>query len=112
MHRIVNDEALDILFRAVCARPAWLARPVSDTMLRALWELVRLGPIGNCGPAVQLLFIKSDEARTRLVGAVPAADREVALSAPVAAIVGRRACEAADGEEADGGGHRDAALHA
>jgi len=105
MHRIVNDEALDILFRAACARPAWLARPVSDTMLRALWELVRLGPIGSCGPAVQLLFAKSDAARARLGAAVAAADREAALSAPVAAIVGCRPCE-------PGAGHRDAALHA
>src|SRR5829696_2523353 len=107
MHRIVNDEALDILFRAACARPAWLARPVSDTMLRALWELVRLGPISSCGPAVQLLFAKSDEARARLGAAVAAADREAALSAPGAAIVGCRPCE-----PSDGAGHRDAALHA
>src|SRR5687767_8753744 len=111
MHRIVNDEALDILFRAACARPAWLARPVSDTMLRALWELVRLGPISSSGPAVQLLFAKSDEARARVGEAVAAADREAALSAPVAAIVGFRPCEPSDGA-GNGGGYRDAALHA
>lgn len=111
MHRIVNDEALDILFRAACARPAWLARPVSDTILRALWELVRLGPIGSCGPAVQVLFVKSDEARARLLTALPALDRERALSAPVTAIVGCRSGEPADGTM-DGAGHRDAALHA
>jgi 3-hydroxypropanoate dehydrogenase len=107
MHRIVNDEALDILFRAACARPAWLAQPVSDTMLRALWELVRLGPVSSCGPAVQLLFARSDEARARLAAALPPADREAALSAPVAAIVGHQACE-----PDNGAGHRDAALHA
>src|SRR5438552_1464875 len=36
MGRIVNDEALDTLFRAARSPAAWLPRPVGDTLLRAL----------------------------------------------------------------------------
>jgi len=88
MHRIVNDEALDTLFRTAGTHQAWLARQVSDTMVRALWELVRLAPIiGGTGPT-RVVFAKSDEAKARLDAAVPADRRAVLRSAPIVAIVG------------------------
>jgi 3-hydroxypropanoate dehydrogenase len=88
MHRIVNDEALDTLFRAARSHYAWLARPVSDTMLRALWELVKLGPTSGLGRPARLLFVRSQEAKARLGPAVAAPQRAVIMTAPVAAIVG------------------------
>ncbi len=88
MHRIVNDAALDTLFRAARSHYAWLPRPVSDTMLRALWELVKRAPTSGLARPAHLLFVRSDEARARLATAVPAAARAGLLSAPVAAIVG------------------------
>jgi len=88
MHRIVNDEALDTLFRAARSHYAWLARPVSDTMLRALWELVKLGPTSGLGRPARLLFVRSQEARARLGPAVAAPQRAAIMTAPVAAIVG------------------------
>src|SRR5260370_39950595 len=88
MGRIVNDEALDTLFRAARRPDAWLAEPVSDTLLRAVWELVKLGPTSNGVPA-SLLFVKSDAARARLAAAVPAATQAGTMSAPGMAILGR-----------------------
>src|SRR5260370_24879335 len=87
MGRIVNDEALDTLFRAACRPDAWLAEPVSDTLLRALWELVKLGPRRGAGAPASLLFVKSDAARARLAAAVPAATQAATMSAPVTAIL-------------------------
>ncbi len=88
MHRIVNDEALDTLFRAARSPHAWLARPVSDTLLRAVWELVKLGPTSSVGRSARILFVRSEAARDRLALAVPVAQRSGFMSAPVAAIVG------------------------
>ena len=90
MHRIVNDEALDSLFRAARSHYAWLARPVSDTMLRALWELVKLGPTSGLSRPARILFVRSEEAKTRLGPAVAAQERTAMMTAPVAAIVGYR----------------------
>src|SRR5260370_14097841 len=87
MGRIVNDEALDTLFRAARRPDAWLAQPVSDTLLRAVWELVKLGPTSDGVPA-SLLFVKSDAARARLAAAVPAATQAAMMRAPVMAILG------------------------
>jgi 3-hydroxypropanoate dehydrogenase len=88
MHRIVNDEALDTLFRAARSHYAWLDRPVSDTMLRALWELVKLGPTSGLGRPARFLFVRSAEAKARLGPAVAAPERAAVMTAPVAAIVG------------------------
>jgi 3-hydroxypropanoate dehydrogenase len=87
MHRIVNDEALDTLFRAARSHHAWLARPVSDTILRALWELVKLGPTSGSGRPARILLVRSDAARLRLGPAVAAEERAGLIGAPVAAIV-------------------------
>jgi 3-hydroxypropanoate dehydrogenase len=88
MHRIVNDEALDTLFRAARSRYAWLARPVSDTMLRAIWELVKLGPTSGAGGPPRVLFVRSEAAKARLGPAVAPTQRAAILTAPLAAIVG------------------------
>src|SRR5439155_3259422 len=87
MHRIVNDEALDALFRAARSQYAWLARPVSDTLLRAIWELVRLGPIGTAARPSRIVFVRSAEAKARLGTTVCDAARAGIGSAPVTAIV-------------------------
>ena len=107
MRRIVNDETLDILFRTAGDRHAWLARPVGDTILRAVWELVRLGPSsGACAP-LRLVFVKSEEAKARLAAAVSERERAALTAAPAVAIV---ACpDAAPRREA---ALREGALHA
>ena len=86
--RIVNDAALDTLFRAAHSHYAWLARPVSDTLLRALWELLKLAPTGGVGGPPHLLFVRSEAAKARLAPAVPAGMRAGLIAAPVVAIVG------------------------
>jgi 3-hydroxypropanoate dehydrogenase len=88
MHRIVNDEALDTLFRAAHSHYSWLARPVSDAMLGALWELVKCGPTSGAGGPARVLFVRSEAAKARLGPAVAPAQRAAILTAPLAAIVG------------------------
>src|SRR5258708_17587710 len=90
MGRIVNDEALDTLFRAARRPDAWLAQPAGDTLLRAVWELVKLGPRSEVGPPARLLFIKSDDAKRRLTAAIPAATQAAIVGAPLVAILGHR----------------------
>ncbi len=88
MDRIVNDEALDILFRGARTHHAWIDRPVSDILLRALWELAKLGPTSaNCGPA-RILFVKSRATKDRLMPALAEGNRAKTMTAPVTAIVG------------------------
>ena len=87
MHRILNDEALDILFRTACSPNAWLDRPIGDTLLCAVWELARLGPASPAALAVRALFLRSLEAKERLASALSPEARAAALAAPVMAIL-------------------------
>jgi 3-hydroxypropanoate dehydrogenase len=88
MARIVNDNALDILFRSARSHIAWIDRPVSDTLLRAIWELTKLGPTRvNCSPA-RILFVKSPKEKQRLAPALAEGDLARAVAAPVTALVG------------------------
>ena len=87
MRRIVNDETLDTLFRTAADHHDWLVRPVSDTILRALWELIRLGPSSGACEPLRVLFLKSEPAKTRLAAALSEPERAAVTAAPVAAIV-------------------------
>ncbi len=97
MPRIVNDAALDTLFRAPRSRGAWLAKPVNDTMLRALWELVKHGPTSGHAGAGQILFVRSALAKARLVPAIAPAEQDGVATAPIAAII---ACRRSDNDAA------------
>ncbi|MGN6316884.1 malonic semialdehyde reductase [Trinickia sp.] len=66
---------------------AWLSRPVSDELLRELYELAKWGPTSmNCSP-MRVMFVRSTEARTRLLSTVLPGNAEKVRTAPVVAIV-------------------------
>lgn len=66
---------------------AWLARPVPDPLLRELYELAKWGPTSmNCSP-MRVTFVRSTQARTRLLSAVLPGNAEKVRTAPVVAIV-------------------------
>ena len=48
---------------------AWLDRPVSDTILRALWELVKLGPTSGVADTARVVFVRSNGVKAHLAPA-------------------------------------------
>jgi 3-hydroxypropanoate dehydrogenase len=99
MPRILSDESLDTLFRNASPQPVWLDRPVGDTLLRALWELVRAGPAGDKSSSAQILFLRSDATKERLAPALPAEEPAGLRAAPVFAIIAADDGGAVDGAE-------------
>jgi len=66
---------------------AWLERPVSDDLLRKLYDLLKMGPTStNCCPA-RFVFVRSKEAKERLAPALNPANVARTMTAPVTAIV-------------------------
>ena len=87
MHKILPDEGLDILFREARTHNGWLDKPVSDTLLQAIFELAKMGPTSaNCSP-MRVVFVKSREAKERLRPALSAGNMEKTMTAPVTAIL-------------------------
>ena len=87
MSHPLSNEALDQLFRKARTHSAWLDRPVSDALLRQVYELACLGPTSaNCSP-MRLLFVKTREAKERLRPCLSPGNVDKTMQAPVTAIV-------------------------
>jgi 3-hydroxypropanoate dehydrogenase len=88
MKAILDDAALDTVFRAARTHNAWQAKPVGDALLQAIWELAKMPPTSaNCSPA-RILFVRSPEAKARLVPLLLEGNRAKTAQAPVTAIIG------------------------
>jgi 3-hydroxypropanoate dehydrogenase len=83
----VNDSALNQLFREARTQNGWLDKPVSDAVLRQLYDLAKMGPTSaNCQP-MRLVFLKSKQAKERLKPYLAPGNVEKTMAAPVTAIV-------------------------
>lgn len=62
----LNAQALAQLFSEARSYSSWQDRPVSDTQLRELYQLLKWGPTSmNCSPA-RFVFVRSPAAKARL----------------------------------------------
>ena len=83
----VNAQALDTLFRNARTYNSWLDKPVSDELLRQLYDQMKWGPTSaNCSPA-RILFLRTPEAKQRLKPALAPPNVEKTMKAPVTAII-------------------------
>lgn len=83
----LSDEALDLIFREARTHNAWLAEPVSDDLLRQLYDLAKLGPTSANTNPMRVVFVRSSEAKERLKPALAPGNVDKTMSAPVCAIV-------------------------
>jgi 3-hydroxypropanoate dehydrogenase len=84
----LDDGALDLIFRAARTHKAWHPRPVSDGDLRRLYEVFKFGPTSvNCNPA-RFLFVRSPEAKAKLISTLYPSNVPKVTAAPVTAIIG------------------------
>jgi 3-hydroxypropanoate dehydrogenase len=88
MNTPLGNDALDVLFRQARTHSAWLDKPVSDDLLRQLYEVMKYGPTSaNSNPA-RIVFLRTPEAKQRLLPALSPTNADKTLKAPVTAIVG------------------------
>jgi 3-hydroxypropanoate dehydrogenase len=84
----VNDEALDTIFRNARTHNKWLDKPVSPTLLMAIYDLMRWGPTSaNVSPA-RVVFVVAKEAKERLRLYLDAGNVKQTMAAPATAILG------------------------
>ena len=80
--------ALDQLFREARSYNAWLERDVSEKQIRAIYELMKMGPTSANQQPARLVWLKSPEARARLARLAGEKNRPKIETAPVCVIVG------------------------
>jgi 3-hydroxypropanoate dehydrogenase len=88
MSKVLNDEGLDLLFRAARTHNVWLDQPVDDTLLRQVYELAKMGATSANMCPMRAVFVKSKEAKEKLKPCLDAGNVNKTMSAPVTAIIG------------------------
>jgi 3-hydroxypropanoate dehydrogenase len=85
---MLDNQALDVLFRNARTQNGWQAREIPDATLHQLFDLLKMAPTSaNCSPA-RLVFVKSVAAKAKLRPALMDSNAEKTMSAPVTVIVG------------------------
>jgi len=84
---MIDDRALDRLFRTARTHNAWTDRTVTDEELIQVYDLMKWGPTSaNCSPA-RIVFVRSPEAKEKLKPALSAGNLAKTMAAPVTAIL-------------------------
>lgn len=85
---MIDSTAIDTLFNAARTHNGWLDKPVTDTQLHQIYDLLKWGPTSaNCSPA-RVVFVKTAEAKERLVACMSDGNAAKTAQAPVTAIIG------------------------
>ncbi len=83
----LDDKALDQLFREARSFSYWQDRPVEDSMIQELYDLLKMGPTSaNTSPA-RFVFVRSEEAKARLAPLMPEMNQEKTRRAPLIVLV-------------------------
>ena len=84
----VSDAVLAQLFTEARTRNGWSDRPVSDDLIRQLYDLTKFGPTAVNATPARFVFVTSPEAKARLSVHMSEGNRAKTLAAPVTVIVG------------------------
>jgi 3-hydroxypropanoate dehydrogenase len=85
--KMINDEALDIIFRNARTHNGWEDRSVTKTLMQAVYDLAKWGPTSaNCSPA-RFVFVTSDEGKARLKPHLLEANAAKTMAAPCCVII-------------------------
>ncbi|HJV51547.1 MAG TPA: malonic semialdehyde reductase [Noviherbaspirillum sp.] len=85
---MLNETALNTLFLEARTQNGWRDQPVTDEQLRQIYDLMKWGPTSaNCTPA-RIVFVKSPQAKEKLLACMNPGNIEKTKAAPVTAIIG------------------------
>ena len=84
----LDEKALDLILLKARTQNGWLPTPVGDDQLRAIYDIMKFGPTSANSCPARLLFVRTPEAKARLLPALSAGNMEKTKQAPVTAIIG------------------------
>ena len=87
MKNVLADEALNQLFREARTYSGWLDKPVTDDLLRRIYELMKWGFTSANGNPARFVFLRSSEAKEKLRPFLAPGNIEKTMAAPVTVIV-------------------------
>ena len=85
---MLSQDALDTLFYNAHTHNGWRDREVGDAQLTQLYDALKWAPTAANGSPARLVFVRSPEAKARLLPALSAGNADKTMAAPVTVIVG------------------------
>jgi 3-hydroxypropanoate dehydrogenase len=86
--RRIEDQDLRQLFLDARTHNGWLDKPVSDAVLREIYEIAKFGPTSMNTQPMRLLFLRTVAAKQRLRPHLVPSNVEKTMAAPVTAVIG------------------------
>lgn len=83
----LDPRSADLLFREARTASEFLDEPVADEQLRAIFELARMGPTAMNIQPLRVTWIRSAEAKERLLPLMAEGNRAKTAGAPVVAVL-------------------------
>jgi len=85
---MIDDAALDQLFRTARSYNGYTDTPVSQDELVAIWDLMKMGPTSANQLPARMVWCTSDAAKARLADCCSAQNKPKILGAPVSVVIG------------------------
>ena len=83
-----DQTTIDLAFTNARSQNGWTDKPVTDAQLHAIYDIAKWGPTSmNCQPA-RIQFLRSKEAKDRLLPCMSPGNQNKTATAPVVAIIG------------------------
>src|SRR5262249_38185291 len=88
LQKMLNDQGLDLVFRHARSHNAWTEEPVSETLIRAVYDLTKMGPTSANSSPARFIILVSAAAKARIKPYPAAANVPKVMTAPVCVIFG------------------------
>ncbi len=88
MRKMLEQAELDLLFLQARTQNGWLETPVTDDQLRAIYQIMRMGPTSANSCPARIVFVRTPDAKARLIPALSPGNVDKTKAAPVTAIIG------------------------
>lgn len=83
----LDDSALDLIFRNARTHNVWREASIDESVLVAIYDLMKMGPTSmNCSP-MRIVFVRSREAKEKLKPSLSPGNVDKTMAAPVTAIL-------------------------
>jgi len=84
----LDEKSLDLILLKARTQNGWLPTPVTDDELRTIYQIMRSGPTSANSCPARILFVRTPEAKARLIPALTPGNVDKTKAAPVTAIIG------------------------
>ena len=88
MREALDSKTLDLLLLQARTQNGWLPTPVTDDQLRRVYDIMKMGPTSANSCPARILFLRTAQAKARLLPALSPGNVDKTKQAPVTAIIG------------------------